>query len=150
MNNIILCDTREKGNKHILDYFDKIGQDYIVTKLDAGDYMIHKQPKVIIDKKVGLLELTNNLCNSAEHERVKREIQRAKDNGCKYFIFLIQDNKIKTIEDIKNWSSPHTKVKGETLLKVMLTMKERYDIHFIFSPKKEMGAKIIDLLTNLK
>ena len=35
-NNIIICDTREKGNQKILEHFDKVGQDYIVSKLDAG------------------------------------------------------------------------------------------------------------------
>lgn len=49
-------------------------------------------------------------------------------------------------EDIKNWSSPHTKVKGETLLKVVATMSKKYDVKFIIVPKKEMGAKIIELL----
>ena len=41
MNNLIICDTREKGNKKILEYFDKVGQDYIVSKLDSGDYMLY-------------------------------------------------------------------------------------------------------------
>lgn len=146
-NNIIICDTREKGNKKILEYFDSVGQDYIISKLDAGDYALFKQYNTIIDKKDGLLELSHNLCNSLEHERIKREIQRAKDLGCKNFIFLIQDNKIKSVEDIKNWSSPHTIVKGETLLKIMNTMKERYEIRFIIVPKKKIGEMIIKLLT---
>ena len=147
MQNLIICDTREKGNKKILEYFNKVGQNYIVSKLDAGDYMAFKQFKTIIDKKDGLLELSHNLCNSLEHERLKREIQRARDLGCEDFIFLIQDNKIKTAEDIQNWSSPHTKVKGETLLKIMNTMKERYGVRFMIVPKKDMGKTIIDLLT---
>ena len=147
MNNIIIVDTREKGNKKILEYFDSVGQDYIISKLDAGDYALFKQYNTIIDKKDGLLELSHNLCNSLEHERIKREIQRAKDLGCKNFIFLIQDNKIKSVEDIKNWSSPHTIVKGETLLKIMNTMKERYEIRFIIVPKKKIGEMIIKLLT---
>ena len=146
MNNLIICDTREKGNKKILEYFDKIGQDYIVSKLDAGDYMLFKHFKTIIDKKDGLLELSHNLCNSLEHERLKREIQRARELGCENFIFLIQDNKIKTAEDIKNWSSPHTKVRGEILLKIMNTMKERYGVRFMIVPKKDMGKTIISLL----
>ena len=147
MSNLIICDTREKGNKKILEYFDKVGQDYIVSKLDAGDYMIFKHFKTIIDKKDGLLELSHNLCNSLEHERLKREIQCARELGCENFIFLIQDNKIKTAEDIKNWSSPHTKVRGETLLKIMNTMKERYGVRFMIVPKREMGKTIIDILT---
>ena len=146
MNNLIIVDTREKGHKKILEHFDKVGQEYIVSKLDAGDYMLYKKYTTIIDKKDGLLELAGNLCHTNEHERIKREIARAKELGCENFIFLIQDNKIKSLEDIKNWSSPHTKVKGETLLKVMSTMKKKYDIRFIIVPKKNMGEMIIQLL----
>ena len=146
---IIVCDTRERKNKKILEYFDKIGQDYIVSKLDAGDYMIFKYFKTIIDKKDGLLELSHNLCNLAEHERLKREIRRAKELGCKNFIFLIQDSKIKNAEDIKKWKSKFTKVKGETLLKIMHTMRRRYDVRFIFTSRKNMGKVIIDLLNEV-
>lgn len=146
-NNIIICDTREKGNKKILEYFESVEQDYIISKLDAGDYALFKDFSTIIDKKDGLLELTHNLCNSLEHARLNREIQRAKDLGCTNFIFLIQDNKIKSTEDIKNWTSPHTKVKGSTLLKIMNTMRKKYDVRFIIVPKKKMGEMIIKLLT---
>ena len=146
---IIVCDTRERKNKKILEYFDKIGQDYIVSKLDAGDYMIFKHFKTIIDKKDGLLELSHNLCNLTEHERLKREIRRAKELGCKNFIFLIQDSKIKNAEDIKKWKSKFTKVKGETLLKIMNTMRRRYDVRFIFTSRKNMGKVIIDLLNEV-
>lgn len=148
MNNIIICDTREKGNNYILKYFDKINQDYIVSKLDAGDYMIYKNYKTIIDKKSGLLELSGNLCRTSEHERVKREIFKARELGCVDFIFLICENKINTVEDIANWTNKNTQVKGSTLLKIMCTMKERYGVKFIIVPKKQIGAKIVELLTN--
>ena len=146
MNNIIIVDTREKGHKKILEHFDKVGQDYIVSKLDAGDYMLYKDYTTIIDKKDGLLELSGNLCNTKEHERIKREIARARELGCKNFIFLIQDSKIKSTEDIINWTSPHTKVKGSTLLKIMNTMREKYGVRFIICHKKQMGEMIIKLL----
>lgn len=145
MTNLIIVDTREKGHKKILEYFTKVNQDYIISKLEAGDYMIYKDYSIIIDKKDGLLELSHNLCNTLEHARVVREIERAKELGCKNFIFLVQSN-IKTEEDIKKWKSPHTKVKGEVLLKVLKTFKEHHDCKFIFVPKKDMGAKIIELL----
>ena len=146
MNNLIIVDTREKGHKKILEYFTKVNQDYIISKLEAGDYMVYKNYTTIIDKKDGLLELAGNLCHTAEHERIKREIAKARGLGCVNFIFLIQDSKIKTIEDIKSWSSSHTKVHGSTLLKVMATMSKKYGVKFIIVPKKEMGAKIIELL----
>lgn len=149
MNKIIIVDTREKGHKKILEYFDKNNVDYIISKLDAGDYMLYKDYSTIIDKKDGLLELAGNLCNTPEHERIKREIARAKELGCNNFIFLIQDNKIKTLEDIKNWHSKYMpRVKGETLFKIMCTMKKKYDIRFIICNKKNMGKMIIDLLLN--
>lgn len=146
MNKIIIVDTREKGHKKILEYFNKNNIDYIVSKLDYGDYKIYKNNNVVIDRKDNLLELAGNLCHTSEHERIKREIARAKEDGCKDFIFLISENKIKSIEDIKNWSSPHTKVKGETLLKIMLTMKNKYGVRFIICPKNKMGEYIIKLL----
>ena len=146
MSNIIICDTREKGNKKILQHFADVGQDYIISKLDAGDYMLYKDYTTIIDKKDGLLELAGNLCHTTEHARINREIARAKELGCKNFIFLIQENKIKSVEDIANWTSPHTKVKGETLLKIMRTMKEKYAVRFIIVPKKNMGEMIMKLL----
>ena len=144
--NLIVCDTREKKNKHILEYFEKMNQDYIISKLDSGDYMVFKDYTTIVDKKDGLLELANNLCHKKEHERVLKEIQKAKDYGCKDFIFLIQDDNINTIDDIKKWKSKYTKISGETLLKVMKTMQERYKIKFIITTKKNIANKIIKLL----
>jgi ERCC4-type nuclease len=146
VGNIIIVDTREKGHKKILEHFDKVGQDYIVSKLDAGDYMLYKDYTTIIDKKDGLLELSGNLCNTKEHERVKREIAKARELGCENFIFLIQDSRIKSLEDINNWTSKYTKVKGSTLLKIMNTMKQKYGVRFIIVPRAKMGATIINLL----
>lgn len=146
--NLIVVDTREKKNKKILEYFDKVHQDYIVSKLDFGDYQIYKDNRVVIDRKDGLLEMSHNLCNTPEHERIKREIQRAKDCGVQKFIFLIGDSKIKCEADVEKWHSPHTIVKGSTLLKIMKTMKKKYGVSFMFCQKKQIGKHIVELLNN--
>lgn len=143
---LIIVDTREKGHKKILEYFNKNNIDYIVSKLDYGDYMIYKDNSVVIDRKDSLLELAGNLCHTTSHQRILREIERSKQDNCKDFIFLIAESKIKSVDDIKNWSSPHTKVKGTTLLKIMQTMKKKYNVRFIFCQKKNMGERIIELL----
>ena len=143
---ILICDTREKKNKSILKYFDKNNINYIISKLDYGDYKIYKDNSVVIDRKDNLTELAHNLCSTTEHERIRKEIQRAKDDGCKEFIFLIAESKIKSIDDIAKWSSPHTKVKGSTLLKTMVTMKNKYNVRFIICPRTKMGEYIIKLL----
>lgn len=36
--------------------------------------------------------------------------------------------------------------KGETLLKIMITMKNKYGVRFIICPRREMGKKILELL----
>ena len=144
--NLIIVDTREKGNKKILEYFDKVKQDYIISKLEVGDYMLYKKYDVIIDKKDGLLELARNLCNTKEHERIKNEILKSKTLGYNKFIFLIQDSKIKSEEDIIKWKSDKTKVKGETLLKIMKTMQKCYGVKFIFTTREKIGSKIQELL----
>ncbi len=103
MNNIlILADTRQQKDKHITSYFDSKLIPWIRTGLPSGDYMavrydggFIKDYSVIIDTKKDLEEVVGNLCNTSEHERVKREIAKAKELGCKDFIFLICDGKIK-------------------------------------------------------
>lgn len=152
---IILTDTRQQKEKHIIKEFDKQNILHIQTKLDSADYMtirynkekgFYKDYSILIDTKKDLLELCGNLCHSTEHQRILKEIELGKQLGAKEFIFLIGENKIKTTEDIANWSSPYTKVKGATLLKIMNTMKNKYNIRFIICEKKKMGDMIINLL----
>lgn len=152
---IILTDTRQQKESHIIKEFDKRKIMHIRTTLESADYMairydngFYKDYSILIDTKKDLEEISSNLCNSQNHERIKREIQRAKDLGCKDFIFLIANNKIKTLDDLKQWRSKRTKVTGEILTKVMKTMKERYGVRFIICSKKDMGKKIIKLLEN--
>lgn len=155
MNDIlILADTRQQKDKHITDYFDKNNIQWVRTTLLSADYMkvryengFIKDYSILIDTKKDVEEIVSNLCRSSEHDRVKREIEKAKELGCEQFIFLICDNKIKTIDDLRNWSSKRTKVNGSTLLKIMSTMKERYGIRFIFTSKQNAGAKIVELLS---
>ena len=106
----------------------------------------YKDYSILIDTKKDLLEVCGNLCHNTEHQRILREIELGKQLGAKEFIFLIGDNKIKTTEDIKNWTSPHTKVRGETLLKIMNTMRKKYNVRFLIVKKKDMGRLIIELL----
>lgn len=150
---IIECDTRQQKQEHIVKIFDELGIKYIRNKLYCGDYKRVDSPKVIIDTKKNLLEVANNLCRTTEHERIKREIQKAKEIGCEKFIFLIADSKITQIDEVHNWVVPVRKngtkmtyVKPDTLEKIMKTMKERYDVDFLFCKKKIMGNCIIELL----
>lgn len=154
-NAIILTDTRQQKDKHIIREFDKQKILHIRTNLESADYMavryndkkgFYKDYSILIDTKKDLLELCGNLCRNTEHERIKREIAKGKELGCKEFIFLIGEDKIKSAEDIKQWKSKYTKVKGNVLLKIMTTMAKKYQVKFIICSKKNMGKKIIELL----
>lgn len=155
-NFIILTDTRQKKENHIIKEFDKQNILHIRTTLPSADYMavrcnekgeFYKDYSVLIDTKKDLEEISGNLCNTQNHERIKREIAKGKELGCKEFVFLIADNKIKSIEDLKKWSSKRTRVKGETLVKIMTTMRKRYGVRFIIAPKKNIGKYIINLFS---
>lgn len=139
-------DTRNKKDDYVTKYFDKKGIKWIRNKLYSGDVKLLNDTRVIIDLKANLEEISHNLCNSLEHARIHREIERAREIQCEEFIFLIKEDKIKSVQDLENWTSKRTRVKGSTLIKVFKTMKERYNVRFILVPKKDMGKKIIELL----
>lgn len=60
---MIICDSREKKWEHIEKYFIKENIDYIVQKLDFGDYMDTDNTKIVIDRKRNLNEVAQNLCS---------------------------------------------------------------------------------------
>jgi hypothetical protein len=143
---IIEMDTRNKKDNYVTDYFDKKGIKWIRNKLYAGDVKLLNDTRVIIDLKANIEEIAHNLCNTQEHLRIKKELEKAKEIGCEEFIFLIKSN-IKSIDDLINWTSTKTKVKGSVLVKVMATMRERYGCRFIFTTRINAPKKIIELLT---
>lgn len=144
---LIEMDTRNQKDEYVTDYLDNQGIKWIRSKLYAGDIKLLNSTKVIIDIKKDLLEMCGNLTSLKEHQRIKREIERAKEIGCERFIFLIKEPKIKSVDEVVNWSSKRTKVKGETLMKIMKTMNERYNVEFMFTTKENAGKKIMELLT---
>ena len=143
---IIEMDTRNQKDNYVTDYFDKQGIKWIRNKLYSGDVKLLNNTRIIIDLKANIEEIAHNLCNTQEHLRIKKELQKAKEIGCEEFIFLIKSN-IKSIDDLINWTSTKTKVKGSVLVKVMSTMRERYGCRFIFTTRANAPKKIIELLT---
>lgn len=156
MNNfVILTDSRQQKENHIIKEFDKQQILHIRTGLPSADYMAlrYNEEKgfcldysVLIDTKKDIEEIAANLCNAQSHNRVKKEIFKGQELGAKEFVFLINGGKIKTIQDLQNWTSKRTKVTGKVLCKIMQTMKEKYGVRFIFCEKKKMGERIIELL----
>ena len=147
----IQIDTREKARaiKQIVSYFDEIGIQHYTSKLYVGDYMSLDNPRVVIDRKQNLQEICGNVCQ--QHERFINELKRAKENGIKVIILCEHGGNIKSLEDVREWVNPRLRtspkaVSGKQLFKILFTIKQKYDVDFVFCDKRMTGYKIIELL----
>jgi len=159
----IQIDSREKARaiKKIQDTFTKSGVNYYISKLFVGDYMSLDNPRLVIDRKQNLSELCANVCQ--QHERFRREIVRANQNGIRLIFLCEHGHGIESLEDIVFWENPrsikrirteagwkdvHTKATtGATLYKILNTIRRKYDVDFVFCDKNDTGKMIIDILT---
>lgn len=142
---MIICDTREQKNGHILDYFEKNGIPYEVRKLDTGDYMDDQRDGLTVDRKQDLNELCGNLF-SHDKSRFWREVRRAREEKKKLIFLCEHGGKIKTLRDVPEWKSRFSKITGRQLYSEMCRVSIAYGCEFLFCNKKETGKKILELL----
>ena len=82
----------------------------------------------------------------SEHARFAREIRLAQRQN-KKLIILVEDDKIKSLSDVKKWKSKRGKANGTVLFDKMMKLKYAYDVDYMFCDKSETGFKIAELLT---
>ena len=154
----IQCDSREQKNKEILDYFNSVGQKYVVSKLYAGDYCNLHSPTVLIDTKKDIEEVIGNL--TKDHQRFKAEILRATEEmGCKLVILV--RTPLKSLEEVKTYQvrrfgkwykvpelrgKPMSNMSMQTLYKIMKTIEEKYNVEWRFCSRQDAGKIIINIL----
>jgi len=100
-NIVILIDSREQKNQHIIDFLNDNNISHIQKKIDFGDYSFKVKKYTLesyfaIERKNSLDELiqnsvaiddtTNNKIN-----RIERELLRAQESGA-YLEFMIENN----------------------------------------------------------
>ena len=96
-NMIVLVDSREKKNSHILDYFRKQKISFQTEKLEYGDYSfmipaivagenIYFHWDCVVERKASLEELSGNL--TGERERFEKEFLKAGNDGCKVYLMI--------------------------------------------------------------
>ena len=159
---IIQIDSREKAKaiQKIIEEFDRQGIKHPVSKLMVGDYMNYDNPRVIVDRKQNLTEVCSNVCQ--DHDRFRRELVLAKENGIQLIILCEHGKDIKSLEDVIFWQNPrsekrkkidgkwqtvHTNaMKGDVLYKILTTLQEKYGVRFEFCDKDETGKRIVELL----
>ena len=148
----IISDTREKKNQHVLNYFDQHCVEYVIQKLDYGDYQDEEQTGICIDRKQNIAELAKNC--TADHERFRRELERAQKANTT-LVVLVEQNRYKdrdkwihveSIEDLMLWESPHTTIRGEKVYRVLRSWMAKYPLRVEFCDKRSTGRRIYEII----
>jgi len=147
-NIVVLVDTRENANEHIIDYFEKKNIPYKIQKLEFGDYTLLLKANLdygithdllldyAVERKGSLEELSGNLTN--DRVRIEEEFWRGNNK-----IALVIENE--SIENIFSHSY-NTKYNEKSFLATLCTFLHRYGINYTFVSKNNAGAMIYALL----
>lgn len=145
----IIEDSRQKKGKHTVknEYWATHNIRVVRSSLPWGDYIA--APRIAIDTKQDVHEIAANLCGSAaEKKRVREEVKKARDAGCK-LIFLIEDPHYNEIEDLygtKVYLHSGRTIPGDQLATAMHVMEGRYGCEFWFCDPSEAGRVIEEIL----
>ena len=148
----IIEDTRQQKNKHEQKHtvFEAHGDKLTRCALPVGDYVLY--PTVSVDTKASMNEIANNIGGTKEeHERFRRELIKARDNGCHLYVLVENDEGIHNLNDVRRWVNPRLidnprAITGDRLAKAMATMQERYGVTFCFCSPENAGEAIRYLL----
>ena len=166
----IQIDSREKPKaiELILKEFDLQNVKYFRSKLFVADYMSLDNPRLVIDRKQDLQELHGNICQ--QHERFKKELLRAIESGIKIVVLCEHGEDVQTLEDVyffyqppvQHWrwktievngkkkkvreSYVQNAIDGKKMYRSLCTIRDRYNVDFVFCCKHETGRKIIKIL----
>lgn len=167
----LMIDTRQQVGKHTIKdkYFESVGVPIVRSKLPVGDYGCMQNMSVVVDTKKDIQELVSDICGK-QHERFRRELELAQDNGIKLYVIVENRGKyidkkqtvytptIKSLDELNKWENPRlfisrngkqlfpTATRGITLQKACHTMQEKYGVTFLFCTPEESGKKILDIL----
>ncbi|ADL53232.1 ERCC4 domain-containing protein [Clostridium cellulovorans] len=152
-NLVIVCDTNEQENSHILSYFTKKKVKYKKAKIPEGDYtaIITARPEmgiyrdlnfpVAVERKAHINEFIGNLMeetDSRDDIRLIREFQRAKVKGIKMFLMIEEKN---GLENIKK-GNYRSKFSVKAVLGRLSSIQDLYLSDTIFVPQEEAGFEI--------
>lgn len=162
----IYVDTREhkKEYERIAKQLDALGVKHFRTKLFVGDYQSLDNSRLIVDRKKDLQEICNNV--GQQHDRFKAELVRALEAGIKLIILCEHGEGIKCLDDVYRWQNPRKKImirkkidgkskffpkypyaiEGTKLWKMLSTIRDKYNVDFVFCNKTETGKYIVQLL----
>lgn len=167
---MIYCDTRQQRGKHtnVDGWFDRHGVEYEYRKLDTGDYATDSS-NVLVDTKRGLSEVA--MCVGRDHKRFAREMQRARDAGCRLVVLVECGAPYRSTADVAHWVNDacrrceHYKrllcdpaasgrcksyrskpIRGTTVAKIIESMERDYGCRFEYCHPAHTAKRICELL----
>lgn len=139
---VIIVDTREQSNQHIISVFDTFKIPYVVEKLDFGDYSCYAKTKdgklidmrneISIERKNSLDEIAGNFTKG--RDRFKREFERHQGQ----MILAIEDDNYLNLM----MGDYRSKMSKKSLMASLHSWSFRYNVPFIFLPKECMAVFI--------
>lgn len=170
---VLKIDTRQQAGKHDIknEWWALHGVPTVRCKLDFGDYAIDGS-NVSVDTKRNIDEIAQNI-NGKNHDRFKRECQRAAAAGYRLIILIENREGVHDLGALKKWTNTHclkcgvrwkvkcnphdmsTKcarhstrkpIQGARLAKAMQTMSDRYGVVFEFCSPNSAAFRICRLL----
>lgn len=156
---MIICDSREKKNEHILAYFSRNKIPYKVEKMAVADYMIEGKDKLVIDRKQNLDEVCSNLTYKgktagenggkkipSDVARFWREIRLAHDNHIKVIVLVEHGANVRKLADAAMWNSTKRRMSGRKLLDEMDRVSTAYGVEWQFCTQAETPKRILEIL----
>lgn len=142
---VIIVDTREQKNQHILEYFDKNNVPYIVETMKTGDYTcefpnhpnLGLDGKYLIERKGSLDEVAGNFTKG--RTRFKAELERVGDR-C---MDLVMENC--TWQKLLN-GSYRSNFNPESYKASLLSLSIRYNIPVWFVERKNSPELVYSIL----
>ena len=142
---MIIADSREQTNQHILKYFERHEIPYTVHKLDVGDYAVEGNDAIRVERKKNLSELAHNLL-SADRARFYREIRRAREQGIR-LVILCEQGGVHGLEDVGKWKPKYGKVTGKSLADAIFRLEIAYSVPVLYCDKRSTGKRIVEILS---
>ena len=167
---VIIVDTREQENSHILDYFTAKKIPFVKRALDYGDYSCeieinpehyHERsvlnPKsvslekyIVIERKHSIDEIAGNMKDDKDSDakdktRFEREMMRSKADGCKVVLMLENFSFDRVLKgnvagNYRSQMLPHV------IATRINTFVARYGLHLITLNEKVIAGQMVQQL----
>lgn len=142
---VVIVDTREQKNQHILDYLNDNEIKWVRKKVDTGDYTfelpnypnLNLDRQVLVEKKNSLSEIAGNF--TTDRGRFQREFERLDEED----MHLVIENA--TWRKIAN-GSYRSKLHPNAFTASLLSWAMRYDFKVWFVQPQDSPQLIYNLL----